>query len=229
MARLLNWSKYNTKIDLNRRVWVFTQTWCYWIILHWSQPQPDKFDESACRLISLYIGGRISKKSLTQFSLEDCSLEDIPLVDIILGLSIQPQLKILDLTNYEGEGMGRNSCLALESLLHWTTTDLYSLRLAGNSIGDEGMKIVSRGLANCKSLHSLDISSNNLGDDGVDSLVSALKNCTKLKNLYMTGNHGIAVKGCLTLSTLLEIPTWSYFTWPTTTLEMKRLSYLRVH
>jgi len=141
-----------------------------------------ELDESACQQISLSIGGRNSKMSLTRFTIEDCIIEDRSMVDIILGLSLHPQLKELDLTSYDGgEGMGRNSCLALESLLHWTTTDLCGLRLAGNLIGDEGMKIVSKGLVNCKSLHTLDISSNNLGGDGVDSLVSALKNCTKLK------------------------------------------------
>ena len=169
-----------------------------------------ELDVLACKQISLSIGGRKSKMSLASFAIEDCVVEDRSMVDIILGLSIHPQLKDLNLTNYDGV-MGKNSCLALESLLHWTTTDICSLHLTGNSIGDEGMKIVSRGLANCKSLHTLYLSSNDFGDIGADCLASALKNSTNLKRLYMSGNRTISVKGCVALSTLLEIPTLEVF------------------
>lgn len=175
-----------------------------------------ELDALACQQISLAIGGRNSKLSLTSFSIDDCVIEDRSLVDIILGLSIHPRLKTLDLTgltNSEGQGMGKKSCLALESLLHWTTTDICSLHLTGNSFGDEEMKFVSKGLNNCKSLHSLYLSSNDFGDIGADCLASALKNSTMLKRLYMTGNSNrtISVEGCAALTTLLDVPTFEEF------------------
>ena len=162
-------------------------------------------DAEACRQFCLSVGGRKSIKSLKQVNIEDCEIEDRSMVDIILSLSSHSQLKVLYLQS--NVGFGRNSCIALESLVHWTTTNLQNLNLSYNQIGDESMKMIARGLSNSKALRTLQLSGNDFGDNGVEALVAVLKSSTKLEKLYISQNHSITIKGYKAIAILLGIPT----------------------
>jgi len=127
------------------------------------------------RQFSLALGG--CSKSLKVFSIYDESnIEDGQLVDIITALSMHPQLTELRLSDVH---MGRNECMALSTLLRWTTNKLQKLSLYDDGIDDEGLEI----------------------------LTNALTNVNTLKELYLGGNALITLNGWKVVATLLGRPS----------------------
>ena len=122
------------------------------------------------RLLSLAIG---SCKSLKHFTFANNEIVNGQLADIIMALSVHPQLKKLELLRMN---IGRNECIALETLLC-------------NTI---------------KHLQTLNLRQNNIDDEGLDALVHALSSCNQLRVLNISFNQTITSRGWKKVSTLLE-------------------------
>ena len=75
------------------------------------------------RMLSLALGGCNNK--MKQIRLSGNQVEDGQMVDVILALSMHPQLEKLDLIR----NVGRNECTALATLLRNTTQQLQTLNL----------------------------------------------------------------------------------------------------
>ena len=110
------------------------------------------------RQLSLTLGG--CTKSLKHILLADCQMGDGQLVDIILALSMHPQLEQLYLLRMN---IGRNECIALATLLHNTTKQLQSLSLRENNIDDEGVDALINAMSGIK-LRCITLSGNQRGD-----------------------------------------------------------------
>ena len=81
---------------------------------------------------------------------------DGQLVDIILALSMHPQLECLDLSCMD---IGRNECTALSTLLSNTTKQLQTLGLYDNNIDDEGVEALTHAIS-CSNLQVLTLACN---------------------------------------------------------------------
>mmetsp|Transcript_26434 Transcript_26434/g.55209 ORF Transcript_26434/g.55209 Transcript_26434/m.55209 type:complete len:329 (+) Transcript_26434:526-1512(+) len=124
-------------------------------------------------------------KSLKVFDASCIELGDALCAYIAVGLSVHPQLTVIHLN---GNHISRTGCIALGTLLRWTTTELEVLSLQGNSIDDEGVKVLVRALTNNKSLTTLDLSydpwASNVGWLSLSTLLST----TNLKHLQLDSN-----------------------------------------
>eukprot|EP00579_Thalassiosira_antarctica_P031078 CAMPEP_0202033884 /NCGR_PEP_ID=MMETSP0905-20130828/66276_1 /ASSEMBLY_ACC=CAM_ASM_000554 /TAXON_ID=420261 /ORGANISM="Thalassiosira antarctica, Strain CCMP982" /LENGTH=476 /DNA_ID=CAMNT_0048597797 /DNA_START=166 /DNA_END=1596 /DNA_ORIENTATION=- len=181
------------------------------------------------RLLSLAIGG--CSKSLTRFALslyEDRRIGDVELVDIIVSLSMHPQLEKLGFSAI----FGRNESMALATLLRWTTIELQSLDLNNNEIDDEGLEALVGALANGNKLRKLILcnnfirargwraistllaspncnleqvffTDNRINDEGAVIFASVLANNCKLKRLALSYNAAITAEGWAAFSKLL--------------------------
>ena len=69
------------------------------------------------------------------------------------------------------------------------------LRVDGNGMGDEGLRLLSNGLSKNSTLFTLDVSNNGLTDVVVDVLCQCVVKCTSLVNLYFAGNKFSQEKG----------------------------------
>ena len=83
-------------------------------------------------------------------------------------------------------------------------TSLTSLKLPGNSIGDEGAISLSKALRVNTSLNSLDLSMNSIGNEGANSLSEALRVNTSLTSLNL-GWNSIGNEGVNSLSEALRV------------------------
>ena len=91
---------------------------------------------------------RACNKSLKYIRLVGNEVEDGGLVDIIEALIAHPQLEKLALPYMN---VGRNDCMmALTNLLRNTTINLQKLHLNNNAIGDQGVDIMVRAVANSR-------------------------------------------------------------------------------
>lgn len=90
-------------------------------------------------------------------------------------------------------------------------SDLTVLELSGCLIGDQGMKMLSSGLANCKNLKNLSLGKNKIGVIGADYLSNAISSLENLNILRLWSNcfcnEGVTalVKNFLNLSNLQEL------------------------
>jgi len=179
------------------------------------------------RQLSLALGE--CKKSLKTFSMSSHNQTRYgQLVDVILALSMHPQLKRLDLYRTIIE---RNEYTALATLLRNTTQQLDTLNLNGSNIDDEGVEALAHAINGSKladltlsdnptitirgwktlstlfempdcDLEKLTVESNNIGDEGALIFANALRGNIKLKTLDLSGN-GIADEGWARFSRLL--------------------------
>ena len=99
-------------------------------------------------------------------------IEDEQLVDIVVALSMHPHLKKLKLS---GNQVGRNTCIALATLVQWAATELSELYLADNAVGDEGIELLAPALAKSTSLKVLCLSRNGISPKGIQALSSVLQ------------------------------------------------------
>lgn len=92
-------------------------------------------------------------------------------------------LKELDLS---ANKLGPESVNALVHILN--TTQITSINLADNTIGDEGVLVLAEALRGNTTLKHLDLSANNLGPAGAGAIAQML-NTTKLENIALEGNE----------------------------------------
>jgi len=82
----------------------------------------------------------------------------------------------------------RSSDAKLVKMALLQNAKLSCLKLGYNQLGDEGVAILSKGVAAHKMLTSLDLGFNHIGDEGVQALASALLQGSSLSTLYLAGN-----------------------------------------
>lgn len=82
-------------------------------------------------------------------------------------------------------------------------SQLCSLKLGYNNLGDEGVSILSGGIAKHHNLQSLDLGFNNIGDEGCQTLCSSVPQQSKLQTLYLAGNL-IGEDGAVAIADLLR-------------------------
>ena len=127
-------------------------------------------------LFALAIGNDCTNKSLKAVVLRRNNIiSDEGMVDVITSLSMHPQLQTLTLV---GNGLRKNVCVALATLLR----------------------------CSAKELQSLCISHNGINDEGIEALVPTLTNCYHLRELWMNDNPTITTRGWQSLATILEAP-----------------------
>ena len=68
------------------------------------------------------------------------------------------------------------------------STNLYTLNIGSNDIGDNGIKDLANVFKDCSKLHTLDIHSNHIGADGVKYLADGIKHCSMLHTLDIGSN-----------------------------------------
>ena len=102
--------------------------------------------ELCVRLLTLAFGDRNSK-SLKHIKIAETEIEDGQLSDIIVALSMHPQVEELD---FSGMNLGRNECTALSTLLRNTTKQLQTLKLQRNNIDDEGIEALTNAISGSK-------------------------------------------------------------------------------
>ena len=102
--------------------------------------------ELCVRLLTLALGDRNSK-SLKHIKIAETEIEDGQLSDIIVALSMHPQVEELD---FSGMNLGRNECTALSTLLRNTTKQLQTLKLQRNNIDDEGIEALTNAISGSK-------------------------------------------------------------------------------
>jgi len=129
------------------------------------------------KLLALAIGSS-NDSPFNSLLLQNNNISDKSLVNIITALSKHPHLKEMDLS---GNGLGKNGCIALSTLLQNSVTGLLKLDLANNEIDDEG----------------------------INTLLSALKNCRHLHTMVLSQNDRVTIKGLQCLASVLESPNSS--------------------
>ena len=161
--------------------------------------ESNKLDGSACDLLA---------KAVPSMSrLEDLRLDRNPIgsggaVEVIKALC-GSRVKKLRLSS---TGIGVPDCEALCELLKSSNslnTTLEDLSLAFNTIGEEGVTVVAKMLAENKSLTHLWLFGCHISGQGASELAAALCKNSTLKHLYL-GHNPIGVEGAFSISDMLK-------------------------
>jgi len=140
-----------------------------------------------CRLLALAIG--CCSKSLQAVMLTNNHIEEEEMVTVITSLRFNPQLKQIELFRSD---LHKNGCLALATLLEYSTTRLQNLNLSSNQIDDDGIDILAPVLTKLSHLESLNLCQNTLvtarGWQRVATILAAPN--TNLKYLKVDKNDG---------------------------------------
>jgi len=93
----------------------------------------------------------------------------------------------------------------VSTLLEMPDTNLETLNISFNDVGDNEARIFANALANNTTLKTLNIASNNIGDEGalVFAKICALVNNSTLETLVLHGNGIITTEGWAPFSNLL--------------------------
>ena len=121
-------------------------------------------------------------------------------------------------------GLSTTSFAALNAILPRMSA-LLKLELSKNSIDDNCVQVLVRGLAECKRLLSLNLSSNRIGDDGLDLLIQGLPasvdtldlnwnevtlsrqlSLLRFKRLYLWGDNALSPGGARVIAASLANP-----------------------
>ena len=94
------------------------------------------FGDEGSRLFALALGSRTNQSLKEVVLRRNNNISDEGLVDIITSLSMYPQLQTLTLV---GNGLRKNVCVALATLLRCSAKELQSLCISHNGINDEGL------------------------------------------------------------------------------------------
>ena len=128
------------------------------------------FGEGECRSLALAIGS-ITNKSLQTVELQGNYIADHNMVDIIVALSMHPNLQCLSL---KGNQLGIKGCIALATLLQCSATELKDLNISDNQmIDDEGIEVLVPALKKT-ALEGVIIGSNLITTRGWESLATVL-------------------------------------------------------
>eukprot|EP00984_Skeletonema_dohrnii_P023158 scaffold12235_cov78-Skeletonema_dohrnii-CCMP3373.AAC.3 len=172
-------------------------------------------------------------QSLTYLRLDDCNLCEEGFAEIATALRTYPQLEELHL---ERNNIGLMGCIALRDMMRgWGASNLKTLELGGNVIGDQGLQELVAGIAD-SALEELCLSNTlitaaglrslstyfqsescclkilylygvNLGDEGAVALADALMGNTSLTSLrFIPDDSGITDVGWAAFSKLLCNP-----------------------
>ena len=157
--------------------------------------------DKGVRLLSLAI--RSCNKSLKHFIFEESEIGNGQLADIIIALSVHPQLEKLDLL---GMNVGRNECTALATLLRNTTKQLQTLKLGRNNIDDEGVETLVHALSGCNQLQELSFSCNrSITARGWKTVSTLLERPdSNLKELFLSSNSLVGNEGVLIFANALR-------------------------
>ena len=165
-------------------------------------------DAEGYQLMAMAIGG--CSGSLTKFSIENdeyfervhhSNLYDP--VCIPLALSMHPEIKEIDLS---GIDIGRNTCVALATLIKNTTTELEDLRIDGDGVDDAGVIALVGGLHHSKKLSTLTLGGgqhgtlSNAGWQSISSLLESPSSNLEVLRLFFSG---IGTDGALMLANSL--------------------------
>ena len=97
-------------------------------------------------------------------------LEDDIMAECIPSLAA---CTVMQKLNLSWLGLGIYSCTALGAIFH-RMANLQTMTLDGNSIDDNCVEVLVRGLAGCKYVHILNLARNRISDDGLEVLVEGL-------------------------------------------------------
>nr|XP_061796626.1 NACHT, LRR and PYD domains-containing protein 3-like [Nerophis lumbriciformis] len=141
-------------------------------------------DKGSCHLLASVLSSPSNMKHL-DLSQNDLSDEGVEILSKELA-SPNCKLESLDLWNCK---LGKGSCHPLASVLS-SPSNLKSLSLSLNNLSDEGVEILSKGLASphC-TLESLRLWNCNLDKGSCDLLASVLSSPSNLKRLDLRGNN----------------------------------------
>jgi len=108
---------------------------------------------------------------------------------VAIGASLKDK-KYLEVFNLKKNEIGLQGIKTLEDCLSLSKT-IKELNLTGNNIGDEGLEIVLKALANKKkqSLQRFSVSSNKITSAGCKALCDFIMNCYSLEELQMANNE----------------------------------------
>ena len=137
---------------------------------------------------------------------------DGQMVEIIVALSMHPQLEVLRLP---GMGIGRDECTALATLLRNTTKQLQTLNLSNNNIDDEAIEVLVHSIGASELRYLILIGNRSITAKGLKALSTLLEmpesNLEELKLLYNNiGNRWPliftnALRGNIKLKTLAPL------------------------
>eukprot|EP00984_Skeletonema_dohrnii_P034227 scaffold33508_cov96-Skeletonema_dohrnii-CCMP3373.AAC.3 len=123
-------------------------------------------------------------QSLESLRFEDCNLGEAGFAVIATALRNQPQLEELHLDH---NNIGLTGCIALgETLRGWGTSNLKTLDLDNNQIGDQELQALAAGMTN-STLEELYLSDNLITGAGLRSLSEYFQSescCLKTQNVY---------------------------------------------
>ena len=139
------------------------------------------------RLFALALGSS-TNKSLQTLDFQGNNITEEGMVDVITALSMFPNMETLDL---DENGLRKNGCVALATLLRCSTTELQYLHLPNNEINDEGIDTLVPSLTNYNSLRVLDLSnSHSITTRGWQSFAAILEaSNSDLAELYISRNN----------------------------------------
>nr|XP_061796627.1 NACHT, LRR and PYD domains-containing protein 12-like [Nerophis lumbriciformis] len=161
-----------------------------------------RLDKGSCHLLASVLSSPSNLKHL-DLSQNDLSDEGVEILSKVLAT---PNC-ILESLNLSSCNLEKGSCDPLASFLS-SPSNLMLLDLSGNNLSDEGVEILSRGLAspNCI-LESLKLIYCKITDKGCGFLAEPLKlNTSHLKQLYLWGNP-IGEEGKRVLSDVEKDPS----------------------
>lgn len=142
--------------------------------------------QEEARQLALALRG-CNNKSLKSICLNGIWLDDNSFAELVLGLSSHPQLTELKI---RGINFGRNGCVALGTLLRWTTTEIIHLDLTDNDIDDAGLEALVAALAHCHCLETLILSDNpTISSTGWRTLATLFVSAKNLKHCSLKENQ----------------------------------------
>jgi len=149
--------------------------------------EASEFNEAGTRQLALAFGN--CNKSLKRIDISYCdTIEGGRMVDIIIALSMHPQLETLELCDMI---IRRNEWTALSTLLRCTTTQLNKLDLQNINIDDDGVEDLVNALSNGNKLEWLVLSRNESitikGWKKVSTLLE-IPGC-ELEKMHVDGNN----------------------------------------
>eukprot|EP00985_Skeletonema_marinoi_P029609 scaffold28378_cov223-Skeletonema_marinoi.AAC.13 len=123
-------------------------------------------------------------QSLTYLNLDGCNLGAEGFIGIATALRTYPHLSLLSLEN---DNIGLMGCIALgDSMRGWGESNLKTLDLDGNAIGDQGLQALATAMTNT-SLEVLLLSNNLITGAGLRSMSEYFQSdscCLETLNLY---------------------------------------------
>jgi len=151
-------------------------------------------------LVNALDGGSINDLTLDHCSITDASFLGNVTLTCIKKISLwnnniqniggdMSSYTTLESLNLDKNRIGVDGCRAIAHLLQKEDTNLTTLRLEYNGIGDEGMEILTNSLKHNKKLNRLYIKGNCLQAMGYLAILKLLVDVSSIENTYNNSNH----------------------------------------